>query len=197
MKDELASFAGALLLKPRPMRLLLGGRTEPTATMRASLTSASTLAPRMCWSPPQVGVLHAGGSRQKWSRCSADTKPLAGCADDCSAGVWRRGRGGSSAAGAGRYMQVASFCGHADSVMRAAWSPDGRMVASGTRPPAAYHAPARAARRRPALLPSHLPCSHPQARRTAWCACGARRQRRWRRGAAWGPGAPASWRRCR
>lgn len=55
---------------------------------------------------------------------------LVSASDDCSAGVWRRQAGGSAAGG--RYMQVAAFQGHADSVMRAAWSPDGQMVASGS-----------------------------------------------------------------
>lgn len=55
---------------------------------------------------------------------------LVSASDDCTAGVWRRQAGGTAAGG--RYMQVAAFQGHADSVMRAAWSPDGQMVASGS-----------------------------------------------------------------
>ncbi|KAL4422869.1 hypothetical protein ABPG75_009066 [Micractinium tetrahymenae] len=55
---------------------------------------------------------------------------LVSASDDCTAGVWRR-QAGSTAAG-GRYMQVAAFQGHGDSVMRAAWSPDGQLVASGS-----------------------------------------------------------------
>ncbi|KAL4448824.1 hypothetical protein ABPG77_007541 [Micractinium sp. CCAP 211/92] len=55
---------------------------------------------------------------------------LVSASDDCTAGVWRRQAGGTAAGG--RYMQVAAFQGHADSVMRAAWSPDGQLVASGS-----------------------------------------------------------------
>lgn len=55
---------------------------------------------------------------------------LVSASDDCTAGVWRRQAGGTAAGG--RYMQVAAFHGHADSVMRAAWSPDGQLVASGS-----------------------------------------------------------------
>ncbi|PSC76521.1 DNA-binding isoform A [Micractinium conductrix] len=73
------------------------------ATMPASSTSPST-------QPPQTSLSLL-------------------LADDCTAGVWLRQQGGSTS---GRYMQVACFQGHTDSVMRAAWSSDGRMVATGS-----------------------------------------------------------------
>ena len=45
-----------------------------------------------------------------------------------AAGVGGRGPGGE-------YEQVASFHGHADSVLRVAWAPDGALLASGARRP--------------------------------------------------------------
>lgn len=75
---------------------------------------------------------YAGHDARIFDLCfhPASSGLLVSASDDCTAGVWRRQQGGSAAAG--RYMQTASFRGHGDSVMRAVWSPDGQMVASGS-----------------------------------------------------------------
>lgn len=123
-------------------------------------------------------------------------------ADDCSVGLWRRQQGGTAAGG--RYMQVAAFQGHADSVMRAAWSPDGHLVASGALQvaggglgiaEAAATGTAAAGRALySASQPPALTCVL-QAPPTAACACGSRQTRRCTRGTTWGTPAHGSWRR--
>ncbi len=61
-------------------------------------------------------------------------------ARDPDAPTPRAAAGGGAARASGRgpggeYEQVASYHGHADSVLRVAWAPDGALLASGARRP--------------------------------------------------------------
>ncbi len=55
----------------------------------------------------------------------SDSRLIASASDDDTAKIWLQSEEG------GDFMQVSSFHGHTDSVLRVSWAPDGRLLASG------------------------------------------------------------------
>ncbi|EIE19184.1 WD40 repeat-like protein [Coccomyxa subellipsoidea C-169] len=56
----------------------------------------------------------------------SDSRLIASASDDDTAKIWQQTKEG------GDFMQVSSFHGHTDSVLRVSWAPDGRLLASGS-----------------------------------------------------------------